>query len=608
MYIKSLILSLLCVTGSNAIGCNSTACVFSNPYLRFGTGSQNSVNNWGLFVQPWYFSETANQWYKLTYSGYPLDTAIGTGYGSSHWSGTNIVDLYNLVPTRSSIDYSDYIVTYADTSKNVGYGKIVATSGFVIGGKKIFLENTFSLGQQDKFVKIVTRVINNHTSDLENLIIWTGTRDDYVGTTDVNTKSRGNLDTGSFVEVTSNTQSSRAIMITNTNEGVLFYSESAGVMTAYSLCCQFSNAYNTNPLSLPPRTLSPTDGSYAAVLPIGNITSNSSGSITWYYAAGTIGSLTSVAQSVAVDQVASGPVVSSVSSHATLAPLSTSSHETLSPLSSTSSYATPLSFISEYATLSPLLSRSSYATLSPLFSASSYASPLSSKTSYASPLSSKSSYASPLSSISEYATPLSSISEYATPLSSISEYATLSHSFIYTQTPMFSVTQEPLTMSATSTPSNTPSTTPSFNIRYVFIQAPIPNISISESYITNINEKEANYGLVFIAIFAPLNIMLLCVCCVGVCFGMRFLKQKKESIPVRKIDNDLFIKSTQSAQNDIESNKPVLSKRVPRNIKSTKPVLSTRVPRNIEAGTLVTRVPDDILIEESTGLNKPSST
>ena len=598
MYIKSLILSLLCVTGSNAIGCNSTACVFSNPYLRFGTGSQNSVNNWGLFVQPWYFSETANQWYKLTYSGYPLDTAIGTGYGSSHWSGTNIVDLYNLVPTRSSIDYSDYIVTYADTSKNVGYGKIVATSGFVIGGKKIFLENTFSLGQQDKFVKIVTRVINNHTSDLENLIIWTGTRDDYVGTTDVNTKSRGNLDTGSFVEVTSNTQSSRAIMITNTNEGVLFYSESAGVMTAYSLCCQFSNAYNTNPLSLPPRTLSPTDGSYAAVLPIGNITSNSSGSITWYYAAGTIGSLTSVAQSVAVDQVASGPVVSSVSSHATLAPLSTSSHETLSPLSSTSSYATPLSFISEYATLSPLLSRSSYATLSPLFSASSYASPLSSKTSYASPLSSKSSYASPL----------SSISEYATPLSSISEYATLSHSFIYTQTPMFSVTQEPLTMSATSTPSNTPSTTPSFNIRYVFIQAPIPNISISESYITNINEKEANYGLVFIAIFAPLNIMLLCVCCVGVCFGMRFLKQKKESIPVRKIDNDLFIKSTQSAQHDIESNKPVLSKRVPRSIKSTKPVLSTRVPRNIEAGTLVTRVPDDILVEESTGLNEPSST
>ena len=547
MYIKSLILSLLCVTGSNAIGCNSTACVFSNPYLRFGTGSQNSVNNWGLFVQPWYFSETANQWYKLTYSGYPLDTAIGTGYGSSHWSGTNIVDLYNLVPTRSSIDYSDYIVTYADTSKNIGYGKIVATSGFVMGGKKIFLENTFSLGQQDKFVKIVTRVINNDTSDLENLIIWTGTRDDYVGTTDVNTKSRGNLDTGSFVEVTSNTQSSRAIMITNTNEGVLFYSESVGVMTAYSSCCQFSNAYNTNPLSLPPRTLSPTDGSYAAVLPIGNITSNSSGSITWYYAAGTIGSLTSVAQSVAVDQVASGPVVSSVSSHATLSPLSTSSYATLSPLSSTSSYATlsPLSSISEYATLSPL--------------------------------------------------------------SSISEYATLSHSFLYTQTPMFSVTQEPVTMSATSTPSNTPSTTPSFNIRYVFIQAPIPNISISDSYITTINEKEANYGLVFIAIFAPLNIMLLCVCCVGVCLGMRFLKQKKESIPIRKIDNHLFIKSTQSAEHDIESNKPELSKRVPRNIKSTKPVLSTRVPRNIESGTLVTRVHDDILTEESTGLNEPSS-
>jgi hypothetical protein len=154
-------------------------------------------------------------------------------------------------------------------------------------------------------------------------------------------------------------------------------------------------------------------------------------------------------------------------------------------------------------------------------------------------------------------------------------------------------------MSATSTPSNTPSTTPSFNIRYVFVQAPIPNISISESYIT-INEKEANYGLIFIAIFAPLNIMLLCVCCVGVCFGIRFLKQKKERMPVRKIDNDLFRKRS---DNEIESG--TLVTRVPRNIESGTVV--TRVPRNIESGTLVTRVPDDILIEESTGLNEPSS-
>ena len=54
-------------------GCTSSTCVFSNAYLRFGTGSENSVNSWCLFVQPWYFSQSSNTWYKLTFSNYPLD-------------------------------------------------------------------------------------------------------------------------------------------------------------------------------------------------------------------------------------------------------------------------------------------------------------------------------------------------------------------------------------------------------------------------------------------------------------------------------------------------------------------------------------------------------
>jgi len=102
------------------------------------------------------------------------------------------------------------------------------------------MQNTFSLGRNDSFVKIVTRLINNSTAVVPNVMIWTGTRDDFVGMTDVNTKTRGNLDTGSFVAITSTGQSSRAIMITNTNEGVLFYSETSGVMTAFSSCCSFA--------------------------------------------------------------------------------------------------------------------------------------------------------------------------------------------------------------------------------------------------------------------------------------------------------------------------------------------------------------------------------
>ena len=542
MYIKSLLLSLFCLNAVksidvvNSTGCTSSACVFSNPYLRFGTGTQHSVNTWGLFVQPWYFSETANQWYKLTFAGYPLDTAIGTGYGSAHWSGTTIVDLYNIVPSSSTIDYSNYIVSSADTTKTVGYGKIVATSNFIIAGRSVAIENTFSLGQQDKFVKIITRIINTSPNILENTIIWTGTRDDYVGSTDVNTKSRGNLDTGSFVEVTSNSQSSRAIMITNTNEGVLFYSETAGVMTSYALCCSFSNAYNTNPLSLAPRTLIPTDGSYAAVLPFGNIAPNSSGSIIWYYAAGTVASLSTVAQSVAVDQVANAPIVnvSSISSSGSVS-------ESKTPLYSYSP------FVSQTlgASYSPFASQTLGASYSPFASqtlGASY-SPFASQTLGASysPFASQTLGAS----YSPFASQTlgASYSPFASKsFASHTSIASMSHSSTIT-------TVSTVSSLNTESSSPTPSTTPSFNIRYVIVQAPIPNISISESYVTNINNGESsiNYGIVYIAIFAPLNIILLCVCCFGLCVGLRLLEQKRKNnfkMKVagndKKMDNMLF--------------------------------------------------------------------
>jgi len=343
MLFTSLLLTLAAtVFGQNATGCTTPSCVFSNPSLRFGTGSENSVNSFGLFQQPWYYSPTAATWYKLTFSNYPLDTAIGTGTGSAHWSGTNIVNLYSLTPSSQTTDYSEFVVDSSDTTKTVGHGKIVARRAFVISGQSVILENTFSLGANQSFVKIVTTLINNSTQPIVNAMIWTGTRDDYVGMTDVNTKTRGNLDTGSFVAITENNQSSRAIMITNTNEGVLFYSESTGVMTAFSSCCSFSNVYNTYPLTLAPMTPNPTDGSYAAVLPLGNISVGGSGSITWYYAAGVISSLASVAETVAAAQVADAPPLPAASMWA-IASLSSSAYTTYPPMASSLETPTPSS-------------------------------------------------------------------------------------------------------------------------------------------------------------------------------------------------------------------------------------------------------------------------
>ena len=335
-------------------GCTTPACVFSNPYLRFGTGSQNSVNTQGLFVQPWYYSETSSTWYKLTFSNYPLDTAIGVGSGTSHWSGTTVYDIYSLPNENPVTDYSNFIVNYTDSSKTVGYGQIVANRTLTIGSTSFVFQNIFSLGENDKFVKIITRIINFSPYTLNNLLIWTGTRDDFVGLTDANTKTRGNLNTGSFVPITAVGQSSRAIMISNTNEGVLFYSETPGVKTSFAFCCEFANAYNTNPDTLGVATTSPTDGSYAAVLPFGNVYSGQQASITWYYAAGTISSLSAVAESVAAAQVADAGIVPMSFS---VSPSSFYTHT-----ATNSSMYTPSAWLSDSATSTPSVTPTSSTT------------------------------------------------------------------------------------------------------------------------------------------------------------------------------------------------------------------------------------------------------
>lgn len=294
---------------NNVFACTTSACVFANSNLRFGNGHQTSINSQGLFVQPFYFSNITQNWYQLTYSNYPLDTAIGTGNTSAHWSKTSIIDLYSVTPSNTITDYSQYIPVSTTETATIGYGKITTYRTFHINNQNVEIKNVFSLGQTENFVKTVTTFKNVDTVDIQNVYIWIGTRDDYVGTTDVNTKTRGNIVNGNFTGITSVSDESRAIMITNPTEGILFYSETIGVTTAYALCCQFANAYNTNPSTLAPYTPVATDGSYAIVLRLGDLQPNVSSSITWYYAAGSISSLNSVVESVAIAQIAdSSPV------------------------------------------------------------------------------------------------------------------------------------------------------------------------------------------------------------------------------------------------------------------------------------------------------------
>ncbi|WP_145943860.1 lectin-like domain-containing protein [Candidatus Rhodoluna planktonica] len=299
-------------------GVVSQYLVLTNGAMRFGNGSQSSIDGKGNFQQPFYWSAASNQFFKLTYSSYPLDMAIGSGTQSQHWSGGTVQDFSGLSPSSKMIDYSGFVVTGDQGSGKKGYGKIVTRFTYGINAQSMQIENTYSLGQSDSFVKIQTKITNLDANPVSQAYIYVGTRDDWVGNSDGPTKTKGNLDgpNGSFQATTVQSDPAKALRITTASEGALFYSTTDGTNMSIDSCCSFANAYNVNPAQSP-LTLSG-DGSYVAVFPVGNISANGSSTVTWFYAAGSLQSLDSVAQSVAAAAAPPAPNVTRASSQATL--------------------------------------------------------------------------------------------------------------------------------------------------------------------------------------------------------------------------------------------------------------------------------------------------
>lgn len=299
--------------------CPTTICVFDNGKMRFGNGgggstsytvTQNSINSdTGLFNQPFYKSSDGN-WYQLTFSNYPLDLAVGSGTGGGNWTGNTIVDFSVNRPTISSIDYSGFVVTSnGGSSPNTwskGYGIIIVTTTNTVNGQTLEVKQRYELGQTSQFVKITTTVKNTSATTINNLNIWVGTRDDFVGNSDSPQKTRGNLNGagGTFQRLTTATDKASALQITTASEGALFYSTTPNTDMAFNDCCQFRNAYNqlpstsSNGISIAGIQSASRDGSYAAILAAGNISAAASAEIVWFYAAGATADLDAVASAV----------------------------------------------------------------------------------------------------------------------------------------------------------------------------------------------------------------------------------------------------------------------------------------------------------------------
>jgi hypothetical protein len=156
-------------------------------------------------------------------------------------SGTNVIN-----PTLSNqvIDASGFTTTGAYT----GYGTLTSTGTINVAGKNFRITLTYELPQSSGYVGIKIGVTNIDGTTAENVRVWVGTRDDWVGTNDTPTKTKGNLVNGAFAQINNVSEQAQAIKITSGLETVLVYTNSDRGYTISQRCCDFQYVINQNPL------------------------------------------------------------------------------------------------------------------------------------------------------------------------------------------------------------------------------------------------------------------------------------------------------------------------------------------------------------------------
>lgn len=178
-------------------------------------------------MQPFYFDLDNTNWYKLTYSNYPLDNKISVGGdGTAEWN-TNGDSEVNDVMSNQVIDQSNFTINGGTSS-----GTVLVTGDISIGSYDFELTHSYTLEDSNKFIKIETTLTNTGASSATNIRFWVGTRDDYIGTTDTPKKVRSNIVSSSLASITTVTQRSRALEISSDNEGVLFFTTYSNANTA----------------------------------------------------------------------------------------------------------------------------------------------------------------------------------------------------------------------------------------------------------------------------------------------------------------------------------------------------------------------------------------
>ena len=275
----------------------------------------------GNLKQAWYSNNGA--WSKLSFSNYPLDYGLGVdGDGSAEW---NIEGSYEQVESPLSqmvIDCSQFVETSRVGTLSIGYGTLKVTGRTTIGSKVIEVTRSYSMSATSKYTIFNESIKNVSPTTLTNARVWVGTRDDWIGNDDTNTKRRGNIIDGAFSEIQNPADQPKVLEVSNGNDTVYFYTTSnLGYVTGLNGYGDFRDrVMNQNPATAP--TSRYNDGSYGMYLRFQDIAPGASESFTWYYIASNnfdaqalLGTVASAALPAAptVDSIASGDSQAKVS-------------------------------------------------------------------------------------------------------------------------------------------------------------------------------------------------------------------------------------------------------------------------------------------------------
>ena len=274
-------------------------------YYSYDTNDDHDMHRRGNLEQPFYnFGDDRGGFTEMTYNKKPFMVALKAGPqtgGPFDPQDTNqgvFIDIDAAIPT---VDRSGFIITSsvydATTDHNVhrGYGSLTVTqvldASVMVPDASITLMRTYTLSSLSASLLSI-QVSLTPSADLENVRVWYGVGDDWLGDWD-DEYGEGDDSPNKFIGQLGNISADNSSLTVSSviaDAGIFFYSEFPGARAVVGDCCDLSNLIDVDPYSSV-KVYMGSDNSYGIYLPIGTLASGGETKAAFYFGAGTLNSL-----------------------------------------------------------------------------------------------------------------------------------------------------------------------------------------------------------------------------------------------------------------------------------------------------------------------------